>query len=50
VHQRLAFGPYPGRGDPLAELRPGERAVGVKRGPHGGHRPLRVLRGHALLG
>ena len=36
-------------GDPLPELGPGQRAVGGQRGPHGGHRPLRVLRRHALL-
>ena len=49
VHQRLAFGPHPGGGDPLAELSPGQRAIGGQRGPHGGHRPFRVLRRHALL-
>ena len=49
AHHRLTFGPHPGSGDPLAQLRAGQRAVGGQRGQHGGHRPLRILRRHALL-
>jgi EmrB/QacA subfamily drug resistance transporter len=49
VHHRLAFGPHSGGRDPLAQLRPGQRAVGGQRLPHGRHRALRVVRRHALL-
>jgi len=49
VHHRLTLGPHCRGGDPLPELRPGQRVGGGQRGPHGGHRPVRVLRRYALL-
>ena len=49
MHQRLALGPHPGGGHPLAKPGPGQRAIGGQRRRHRGHPALGVLPRHSFL-